>query len=200
MYNYLKIYQQYRKDLILQIQKIKNDELIKIVEAIYNCYMNDKGIYIVGNGGSAATASHLACDLAKIADKFGKGLRAICLNDSSAILTAIANDIDYKMIFSDQMSRVSQGGDILIVLTASGNSSNIIEAVKFAQENNIYSIGLLGFDGGEVLEKLDNYILIDNYNYGVVEDVHLSICHMISLMLKCYFVNSKGNTFALSLT
>ncbi len=173
---------QYKEDLLRQINKIDDNMLNSLLCRIIDCLEKHNTIFIAGNGGSAATASHLACDLVKIS-KVHK-LKIMCLNDNVPIMTAISNDINYEEVFSFQLASLAKVGDLLIVISASGNSPNIIRVVEASIEKGVETFGLIGFDGGKVVDLLDDYILVDDFNYGVVEDMHLVVCHMISKLIK----------------
>ncbi len=137
-------------------------------------------IFIAGNGGSAATAMHYACDFMK----FG-GLNIICLNTDMSQITAIANDYDYKDIFKKQLENFNiNSKDILILISVSGNSPNIIEAAKYAKNKGLKIIGISGFTGGK-LKKLSDYSAhIEGYDYGICENIHLIFGHYLTEQLK----------------
>jgi len=162
------------------------DEKIKrVVEQLVFCILNKKNIWIAGNGGSATTAEHFETDLLFIKTKFSNlnlRIKAHSLTSNSGVMSAIANDIDFKSVFTFQLSRKAESGDVLFVISASGNSSNLVEAVNFAKNNDLGVIGLLGFDGGKLLDLVDIPIHIESNSgmYGPVEDLHLAICHYIS--------------------
>lgn len=141
-------------------------------------------IYVAGNGGSAATAAHWVNDLNK-ATKSPKR-RSVCamnLSDNIPWLTAIANDKGYKYVFSEQLDNFAQFGDVLIVISASGNSPNLLQAVEFAKERRIITVGLLGFDGGLLKDLVDHYIWVatDRGEYQLVEACHMIICDILTL-------------------
>jgi D-sedoheptulose 7-phosphate isomerase len=133
-------------------------------------------IFVCGNGGSAATASHFACDLLKTAGDF----RVVALTDNSATLTAYANDLGYEAVFAQQLRALSQPGDLLVAISASGDSHNILTALLYASAHGLQAVGLLGFDGGEAKGLCDTAVVVPSNNYGQVEDVHLAICHSIT--------------------
>lgn len=177
------------KNYFLNLQKVVNlidlDKLTSFIEKIATFSQTDKTIFIAGNGGSASTASHMACDLGKtvlvdrLVDKQYR-LRVVSLTDNIPLITAIANDYGYEYIFSEQLKSFGRKGDMLIVLTGSGNSPNIIQAVLTAKSLGITTFGLLGFGGGKVKNILDDNLIIDSDSYGLVEDVHLVISHLIT--------------------
>ena len=152
-------------------------------DVILDCISNENSIWIIGNGGSASTAEHFETDLSFVRHQINAlKIRASALTSNSAVITAIANDIGFENIFSHQLLRKAIKGDLCIVISASGKSSNLIKAVKIAKQIGLRTIGLLGFDGGELAKQVDFSIIVETEigKYGPVEDVHLAICHAIS--------------------
>jgi len=177
--------QDYLQRLEKVLKSIDRHKLASLIEKIASFSKTDKTIFIAGNGGSASTASHMACDLGKtvLIDSLGDKtyrLRVVSLTDNIPLMTALANDYGYEYIFSEQLKSFGRKGDMLIVLTGSGNSPNIIQAVLTAKSLGIQTYGLLGFKGGKVKDILDDMLLIDSDNYGLVEDAHLIIDHLIT--------------------
>lgn len=149
----------------------------------------DRGgiIYFAGNGGSAATASHFTQDLAEISNKINTpAFKTYCLNENVPRLTALANDYGYEHVFSMQLKDRFTDNDLLVVLSASGNSPNIIRTAELAKERGGHIVGLLGFDGGKLKEMCDIVIhaKTDKWEYGIVEDIHLIVNHIIFFYLK----------------
>lgn len=177
--------QDYLRRLEKVLKNIDRNKLALLIEEIASFSKSDKTIFIAGNGGSAGTASHMACDLGKTVLIDGLGdkayrLRVVSLTDNVPLITALANDYGYEHIFSEQLKSFGRGGDMLIVLTGSGNSPNIIQAVLTAKSLGIDTYGLLGFGGGKVKEILDDMLIIDSDDYGLVEDTQLVIDHLIT--------------------
>jgi D-sedoheptulose 7-phosphate isomerase len=148
-------------------------------------------VLVAGNGGSASTASHLACDLGKTvlganptarASRF----RVVSLADNVAVLTAWANDEGYETVFAEQVKMLGRPGDVLIVISASGNSPNIIAAVHAAHERGLETIGLLGYDGGAAKHLVDDAIVIACHDYGHVESAHLVLGHLLTEWFKLH--------------
>ena len=165
----------------------------RVVGLIYEAYCQRRQVFILGNGGSAATASHFCCDLGKEAVVDGRPrLRVISLNDNTALLTAYANDMGYASVFVEQMKNLVQEGDLVICLSGSGNSANVLEAIDFANQTGAYTVGLLGFGGGKAKEKVTVHITVENTNYGQVEDVHMFLSHCISQCFREWVMNGKG--------
>jgi D-sedoheptulose 7-phosphate isomerase len=138
-------------------------------------------IYIAGNGGSAACAEHMAVDLMFGTKISNLPLRTVCLSSNSSSLTATGNDVDFESIFSRQVKYLGKTGDLLVVISASGNSLNLIQAVKEARKVGMDTIGLLGFDGGQLLDLVDYAIHVKTPigAYGISEDLHLLINHLL---------------------
>jgi len=148
----------------------------------------DRGatVYIAGNGGSAATATHLANDLGKATKQSGRRpFRVLSMSDNISWLTALANDEGYERVFAGQLENFVGPDDVLIVISASGNSPNIIEAVKLARERGAVSIGLVGFDGGKVRALVDICLWLESPigAYGPVETGHSLLCDLLTTSL-----------------
>jgi len=178
----------YFKELKETIDKISVEDIKRVTNILYKAYKRDKQIFIIGNGGSASTASHFACDLSKgtlqrIYDEKEKRFRVISLTDNVAHLTALANDLDYNDVFSQQLRNLVNPGDIVVAISGSGNSKNILNAVDSASKSGATTIGFLGFDGGKLKEKVDHYIHVPSNHYGRIEDLHLVLAHLISSYL-----------------
>jgi D-sedoheptulose 7-phosphate isomerase len=165
------------------INEIDLGKVEKIVDVIYTAWKNDRQVFLLGNGGSASQASHMAADLGKntlgrIYDPRIKRFRIMALTDNVSALTAYANDVGYDEVFSQQLRNLIKEHDVLIVITGSGNSPNVLRAVELAKESNAITIGLLGFDGGKVKKMLDYDVTVKSDNYGVIESVHPAIHHL----------------------
>ena len=166
---------QYFNDLTDAISKIDTDNLISIKDSILNCYKRKGIIYIFGNGGSGATASHVAGDYLKTI----KGLRIVCLNDNTTVLSAIANDIHYEEIFREQLKNIVLEQDLVIGISGSGNSKNILNAIDYANLVGVETIGFCGFDGGDLKNITAKNMHIQINDMEITEDVHLSCFHAI---------------------
>ena len=177
--DYFRKYCDYMQKLISEI----NIESVKrVVDGLLEARDKDKTIYFAGNGGSAATASHFAQDIGEIGRKIqGKGFRTQSINDNVSALTAISNDYGYDHVFSMQIQYHFDPGDVLVVISASGNSPNIIKAVELVKEKGGRTIALVGFDGGRLAQMCDQVVHIKSKKgeYGPVEDIHLILNHMI---------------------
>lgn len=183
-----KYIEDYLDKLKIGLDILNKEKIINIVELLLKAWKESKNIFILGNGGSASTATHFACDLGKgtLENTYNnkKRFKVISLNDNIATLTAYGNDLSFNDIFSQQLKNFVNTGDIVIVITASGNSKNVINAVEVAKLNKAITIGFLGFDGGKVKDLLDCYIIVNDNHYGRIEDSHLIIEHIVCSILK----------------
>ncbi len=170
----------YLERLRSAIDGLPQDRLTALGEMLYRAYRNEKQVFTLGNGGSASTASHMAADIAK--NTIGPNMprfRVLSLNDNAALLTALANDLGYEHVFSEQLKSLVRAGDLLIVVSGSGNSPNVVNAIRYAQSRSAEVAGVLGFDGGEAARIVDLAIVVPSDKYGVIEDVHLVINHIM---------------------
>lgn len=185
MMDYLDHYIRSQKDALDSIPLSAVEQLIK---KFHKAWKDDRQIFVFGNGGSAANASHFVTDLGKSAsDAMGKPFRCMSLNDNVSWITAIGNDYAYHEVFSRQLINFAKRDDILFVLSVSGNSPNVVTAVEWAKSQGVYVIALVGGKRGRLAEIADFSIVIDSTHFGRVEDAHMGICHMI-----CYsFIEGK---------
>ncbi len=180
----LKEYFEKIKSVIAIVDDYKFEQ---VVELIANPTSSDRVLWIIGNGGSAATANHFATDLSRCSDVFGEPIKAISLCSNSALLTAIGNDFGFENVFSRQLMILGKPNDLVFAMSASGNSMNILKGIEFAKTMSIKSIALTGFDGGKASKISDYSIHVETNlgDYGVSEDSHSIICHSITEALKC---------------
>ncbi|MFC1741090.1 SIS domain-containing protein [Nanoarchaeota archaeon] len=148
----------------------------------------DQKIFVAGNGGSAALASHYVCDLSKGAtndwSKNFKRYKAICLSSNIGYMTAISNDAHYQDVFKQQLINLASPGDIVILISSSGNSPNVVEAAKWAKENGLKVIGVTGFKGGRLKELSDHSAHMACESYEVCEDIHAVFGHFLAAHLR----------------
>lgn len=181
-----------------QIQKglesIDIANLEKVVKVLDSAIKRNSTIYTCGNGGSSSIAEHFVCDFLKGAST-GTSIQPIIhsLSSNTPTVTAVANDISYDDIFSFQLDKYGKDGDILLCVSSSGNSPNIIKALSMAKSKNIESISFVGFIGGQAKNISDNCIHIPNKNYGIVEDVHHSLMHMLAQYIRLKNLENKDN-------
>jgi len=161
------------------------DQIALVIDYLEAAIRSGSRIFIIGNGGSAATASHMACDLGKNTFKERytdpeNRFQVMALTDNTPWITALANDLGYDHIFSEQLKNLVTKGDLVIAISGSGNSQNILEGIKIAKELGAKVVGLLGFDGGKAKDLVDAYILVEADHYGYVEDIHMVLDHMLT--------------------
>jgi D-sedoheptulose 7-phosphate isomerase len=162
------------------IDHIPLERIERVGEILFRAYEHNKQVFVIGNGGSAATASHMACDLGK--NTIGasrRRFRILSLTDNTPLLSALANDVGYDRVFSEQLINLIQPGDVLIAITGSGRSPNILNAMRYARERAATVIALLGYDGGPARELADELVLVPSEDYGLIEDLHMILNHIL---------------------
>ena len=165
------------------LTQIPNEEVMALAIAINQARKTGGTVYIAGNGGSASTASHFATDIGIGSLNRANPVRSLSLCDNTAAITAIANDMDYSSIFAQQLKLLGKQEDLLIVISASGNSDNLIKALEVASALGMQSHSLTGFDGGKLKQLTvgrNIHVETPKGAYGLVEDAHLAICHVIT--------------------
>jgi len=180
------------------LDKLDIETIEKVADILLIAMKNKKQIFIVGNGGSAATASHMACDLGKgtlqkMYDPSEERFRVISLTDNTPLLTALSNDVGYENVFSQQLNNLIARGDILIAISGSGNSENVIRAIKLAQDYKATIIGILGADGGKIKDLTDYHLIYEEKHYGRIEDAGSVLSHLICSWIKEKLKETKGN-------
>lgn len=159
---------------------------------IEKTYINNRKLFVCGNGGSAAIANHLICDHGKLIGTDTKiRVQAFSLSNSIEIISAIANDISYNEIFSFQLNNLGNKGDTLLTISGSGNSLNIIKAIEKAKTLGMSTISFTGFDGGKSSKLSDINIHISSKNYGIVEDAHQALMQIISQFLRMKYMDAS---------
>ena len=185
----MKTASEFAKDYIQELKQVLDRLPLNVVDdvirAIEEARDGQRQIFVIGNGGSAATASHMMNDLCKgtlghKGDAPGPRLRVIALTDNVSLMTAWANDVDYSRVFSEPLKNLAQRGDVLVAISASGNSPNIIAAVEAAKQIGVKVIGLAGFGGGKLSKMADVSFVVPSDGYGPVEDAHMILDHIIT--------------------
>lgn len=166
------------------INNLDFEEITDAVQAIKEAYEREATIYVFGNGGSAATASHFVCDFNKgICEKLDKKFNLICLSDNTPIVTAIANDISYDDVFYFQLKNKIKPDDLILAISGSGNSKNVIKAVEYAKEVGTKIVGLTGYSGGKLYKLADYHMHVAVDDMQITEDVHMAFDHMLYKIL-----------------
>jgi len=161
------------------------DAIASFVDALLAARDRNAQIFFIGNGGSASTASHFVNDIAVGCRSAEKSFRAVCLADNSAVLTALANDYGYEDVFARQLQTQMAPGDVVVAISASGCSANVVGAFEYANENGAVTVALTGFDGGPLAElaQLVVHAPTNKGEYGPAEDVHLIVNHLVAAFL-----------------
>src|SRR5579884_4264210 len=163
------------------LQAISLPSLEKVLLLLERAYQQGHRIFIMGNGGSAATASHFALDLAKNTIVPGAArLKSISLTDHVPLITAWSNDTAYEHVFAEQLANMIEPGDLVIGISTSGNSQNVINALRLAKQSQATTIGLLGANGGKIKDIVDAYVLAPGHNIEQEEDAHMILAHVIT--------------------
>lgn len=175
----------YTRQLNEALDQLPEDKFAEINSVLQDARETGKQIFVIGNGGSASTASHMVCDFNKNTREAGKNrMRAICLNDNVPSVLAYANDEGYDIIFSEQLSALGRADDILIAISGSGNSANILKAIETAHQMQIKVIGLTGFKGGKMKDMTDICLVVPSTSMEIIEDAHLIINHILAGLLR----------------
>jgi D-sedoheptulose 7-phosphate isomerase len=171
--------EQYSSRLIKVIKTDKDREINLLYNKIFKAWKKNKTVYVCGNGGSAGNANHIANDLIFAAGKKNKkGIKVESLASNPAIITCLANDIGYQNIFSEQIKVKGVSGDLLIILSGSGNSKNVINAINQAKINKLDTFAILGFDGGKCKKILKDYIHYNVHDMQISEDMQMIVLNM----------------------
>lgn len=175
----------YIAELQMTMGRLPRELIAQVIEILHDARMSGRQIFIMGNGGSASTATHFVCDLAKNTRRSGQPhFRVIGLTDNMAIFSAYANDEGYDQVFSQQMANLINPTDIVIGISASGNSPNVLNGIEEAKKHNATTIAFTGFTGGKLGPMADINIHVDSNIIEHVEDIHLMLEHMIVKTLK----------------
>lgn len=180
MKNYKEYANSYINRVIETLKKIDTQAISNVINVLLRTLENDGVVYVLGNGGSAATASHIQNDFNfGISKHYSKKFKVFCLSDNVATITAIANDLSYDDIYSQQLQGRLSKNDLVIAISGRGNSQNVIKAVMYAKSLNIPIIGITGFDGGKLFNLADYNLHVDVDDMQITEDLHLLFNHLI---------------------
>lgn len=162
------------------LESIPANAVEEIVGMLKEALLQDRQIFVFGNGGSAANASHFATDLGKgSSDKLGKRFRVLSLNDNVSWMTALGNDYSYEDVFVKQLINYARPGDIALTMSVSGSSPNLVKAIQWSKENGLRTVAMVGGKKGKLASIAEKVIVIDSEHYGRVEDAHMGVCHML---------------------
>lgn len=184
----IQLLKDYQEELIQAIRQIDEAQFEKAVELLLDAYHNDRQVFITGNGGSAGTANHFVCDFGKNAVQGAKRrFRIHSLCDNVEVLTALGNDIAFDQIFAFQLGNQMRPGDVLMVVSASGNSPDLVAACDYARQQGNPIIALSGFGGGKICDGAAASLITDMRSYERIEDLHLILLHM----MVCWFKQNQ---------
>ena len=164
---------------------LQANQIATVIDRFRKAWEENRQIFVFGNGGSAANASHFITDLSKGAsDKLAnrgdaRRFRGMSLNDNTAWMTALGNDYSYDDVFVRQLMNFAQPGDLILTMSVSGNSPNLVKAVQWCRDYDVYSIALVGAARGKLADMADLSLVVEDTHYGRVEDAHMGICHLI---------------------
>lgn len=178
-------FKEYASEVKETLDQLPWQKLQQVVDILRTAWLTNKQVFVMGNGGSAATASHMACDLSKNTVVAGMPrLRAISLNDNMAHFSAYANDNGYDQVFAEQLTNYVNEGDVVIAISASGNSPNVLRAIERAQEYGALTIGWSGYQGGKLAQLVDLSLVIPSNSIEQIEDIHLMFVHMVTVAMR----------------
>ncbi len=178
-------YKRYVDQIKETLDNLPWEAIRNTISLLHYARLTDKQVFIMGNGGSASTASHMVCDLAKQTVIPGRPrFRVIALTDNMALFSAYANDNGYENVFAEQLASFVRKGDIVIGISGSGNSLNVLKAIELAKKVGAVTIGWTGFDGGKLAQIVDLSLNVPNYCMEQVEDIHLMLEHLMVTALR----------------
>lgn len=181
----MKSIEHYIEQVTQTLSHLPLDRIQDVVEVLLSANYVGSTVFIVGNGGSAATASHFACDLAKGTITPGRPrFRVTALTDNVPLMTAWSNDVAYEDLFVEQLRSLMRRGDVLVGISGSGNSPNVLKAVELARQSGGVTLGFSGFEGGELSEMVDIPVVVPSQCMEQIEDVHLTLCHLVCTELR----------------
>lgn len=180
----MKLYQQYAQGIQTTLDSLPWTAIDHMVDTLHRARLTDQQVFVIGNGGSASTASHMACDLGKNTAIPGHPrFRVMALTDNVATFSALANDCGYENVFAEQLSNFVRQQDVLIAISTSGNSENVLRAVQLANAKGATTIGWCGYDGGQLAQIVDIPVVVVSQSIEQIEDIHLILEHMTTVAL-----------------
>lgn len=175
----------YVEGLVRVLEALPFDAIGRALAALEAAYGAGRTVFLAGNGGSAATASHMCNDLVWGIARLGRpGFRAVSLSDNVSLLTAVANDSGYERVFLPQLEALASAGDVLVAISGSGNSPNVVRAVERAREMGLTTVGFLGMAGGALAGLVDVAVIVPSDDYGPIEDAHMMLDHLAIAYLR----------------
>ena len=170
----------YKRQLLAALDTVDLDRVEELIDVFRRAREEDRQIFVFGNGGSAATANHFACDIVKGAS-YGRDrrFRILSLSEQIPTMTAYSNDVGYESVFVEPLKNFARQGDVAMAISGSGNSENVVQAIEYANSIGCYTVGLSGLTGGRLCPSVDLSLHVADSHMGRVEDAHFFICHMV---------------------
>ena len=166
------------------LENVPQDRFEEFVQLLENAYHEGRQVFFMGNGGSGSTASHIACDLNKgVSYGREKRFRVISLNDNAVTLTVYANDVSYEDVFIEPLKNFLRPGDLVVGISGSGNSPNVLKAIGYSNSHDAHTVGLCGFDGGKLAGLVRTPVLAPVHDMQKAEDVHMILLHVVMQVL-----------------
>jgi D-sedoheptulose 7-phosphate isomerase len=176
---------QYLEEVKEALTTLPEGAIAEVIDVLLSANYVGSTVFTMGNGGSASTASHFACDLAKGTITPGRPrFRVVALTDSLPQITAWSNDVAYEDIFTEQLSALVSRGDVAVAFSGSGNSTNVLRAVDLAHQAGGITVGFSGFDGGQLCRRVDVPVVVQSNSMAQIEDVHMTLCHLVTTALR----------------
>ena len=189
----------YLDELRRILSTLNADDISQVIYALLRGYRTGRKVFILGNGGSAATASHFACDLGKsVVGPDGRRFKVVALTDNVALLTAWANDTDYDRVFAEQLENLVEPDDLVVGISGSGNSPNVLRAMELAKSRGAMAVGLTGFEGGRLKSMCDVCVVVPSDRMDQIENVHLALEHLICRVLRGLLVGEEAGEAVLA--
>lgn len=177
------------------VRNLPYREIERVASELHRAYKEERNVFLFGNGGSAALASHFACDLGKgAAPEHGKRFRVFALTDNIPLMTAWANDSSYEQIFAEQMQNLVQPGDLAVAISGSGRSPNVLRALELGRKHGTLNIGLTGFEGGHLPALCDICVIVPSNNMQIIEDLHLGVAHALFTIVRNRILHGTAAT------
>lgn len=178
-------YREYAAEIAATLDRLPWESIQEVVNTIVQAWRNGKQVFVMGNGGSASTASHMACDLSKnTVNPNAPRLRVMALTDNMALVTAYSNDNGYQNVFAEQLKNFINPGDVVIAISASGKSPNVLNAIQLANDEGATTIGWSGYEGGPLSKMVDVSVVVPNHCIEQIEDIHVMLEHMVTVAVR----------------